>query len=353
MKIAILGAGNGGMAAAGDLALKGHEIRLYEVEEFAGAFEPIRKTKQIVVHENGESKTAEITKATHKPEQAIRGADLVLVIIPAFAQKAMAEKCCRFFSDDQHVFLVPGGFGSYVFRKELRTHGIHPTLGETATLPYGARRCGANEVVIHLRAVYNPFAALPAAKTLKAADLLKQLYPDVEPAANVLDAALNNTNPCVHPVPTILSASRIEHAGELFWIYREAMTPAVWRVMRKVDEERIAVRKNFGLKSPHCRLPEEVGRVFVDQFGYDGILAGRNMKGPEHLEHRYITEDVPTGLVFYSEMGRLAGIETPTTDAVIELASQLLGRDFRAEGRNLDFLDLTEYTPERLIDELS
>ncbi len=352
MKIAILGAGHGGTAAAGDLALKGHEIRLYEAEEFSESFAPIRKSKEVIINENGEKKTAQLADATHNPGEAISGAELVLVIVPAFAQKSIAQKCAPYFSNDQYVFLIPGGFGSYIFSKELARAGVKPVLGETATLPYGTRKTGGNEVSIFIRTIFNPFAAFPSTQNETASRLLKELYPEIETMENVLDVALNNTNPCVHPVPTVLSASRIEYAGDNFWLYREAMTPSIWRVMRKVDEERIQVRKGFGFGDPHCRMPEETGRVFADQFGYEGIKAGRQMKGPEKLDHRYITEDVPMGLVFYSDMGKLVNVGTPTVDAIIELSSQLLERDFRAEGRNLEFLGLEGYEANALLREL-
>lgn len=352
MEIAILGAGNGGVAAAADLALQGHSIRLFQVPEFAASFSPIRETRELILHEGGEARSARLAVTTHDVGEAVYGAEAVLVIVPAFAQEAMADQCGKHLGDDQLVFLLPGGFGSYIFRRELERQGARPVLGETATLPYGARMRGEREVDIHIRTIFNPFAACPASQNERAAVVLGRLYPDIKPVANVLDVALNNTNPCVHPVPVVLSASRIEYAGEDFWLYREAMTPAVWRVMRKVDAERIEVRKALGLGEPHCRLPQEVGRVFAEQFGYDGIQAGHKMKGPDRLDHRYLTEDVPMGLVFFSALGDLAGVETPATDAVIELAGQLLGRDFWAEGRSLAALGLESHSPSELRKEL-
>ena len=41
-----------------------------------------------------------------------------------------------------------------------------------------------------------------------------------------------------------------------------------------------------------------------------------------------------------SSLGRAAGVVTPVIDGLIALTSAMLGRDFRAEGRNLDQLGL-------------
>ena len=44
MELAILGAGNGGMAAAADMTLAGHEVNLFEFPQFKENIEPIKQT---------------------------------------------------------------------------------------------------------------------------------------------------------------------------------------------------------------------------------------------------------------------------------------------------------------------
>jgi opine dehydrogenase len=57
---------------------------------------------------------------------------------------------------------------------------------------------------------------------------------------------------------------------------------------------------------------------------------------------RYLTEDVPCGLVPISELGRAAGVPTPTIDGLIAVVSAMIGRDLRAEGRTLARLGLAD-----------
>jgi len=344
MKIAVVGAGHGGIAAAADMALAGHDVSLFQIPSFAESFQKIKETKEINLTGVTRQGTAKLNKATHDVQEALAGAEVVLVITPAFAQETMAKLCAPFIEDGQYIFLIPGGFGSYIFAKVFKDLGINKdvTIGETATLPYGCRINGPNEVAVHIRTIYNPFATYPAERTAEAVAILKQLYPETAAAKNILDVALNNTNPCVHPIPTLLSAGRIEHAGGEFWLYREGISPSVWRAMRALDAERLAIRRAFGLTEPHCALPEEVGRVFTEAFGYNGIEAGRKMKGPKSLADRYLTEDVPFGLVFYSSIARFVGIPTPIIDSVINLAGALLDDDLWSAGRSLNSLGLAE-----------
>jgi opine dehydrogenase len=62
---------------------------------------------------------------------------------------------------------------------------------------------------------------------------------------------------------------------------------------------------------------------------------------PKSLDHKFITEDVPTGLIPMSSLGAAAaGVKTPAIDALIEVVRNMTGKDFTAEARTLDRLGL-------------
>ena len=74
------------------------------------------------------------------------------------------------------------------------------------------------------------------------------------------------------------------------------------------------------------------------------------IKGPTSCTARYFTEDISTGLVLWSDLGKVAGVPTPNIDAVITLGGSLLQRDFRAEGLTLEKLGLSGKDLQGLID---
>ena len=61
---------------------------------------------------------------------------------------------------------------------------------------------------------------------------------------------------------------------------------------------------------------------------------------PKSFEHKYITEDVPVGLMPMSALGAACGVPTPMIDAVIALACGLTGKDFSPEARTLQRMGL-------------
>ena len=59
--------------------------------------------------------------------------------------------------------------------------------------------------------------------------------------------------------------------------------------------------------------------------GFQGIGA------QPQLDHRYLNEDVGYGLVFMSMLGQQVDVATPVIDAVISVASVVMGRDYKTE----------------------
>jgi hypothetical protein len=61
---------------------------------------------------------------------------------------------------------------------------------------------------------------------------------------------------------------------------------------------------------------------------------------PKSLDHKFITEDVPTGLIPMSALGAAAEVRTPAIDALVETVRNMTGKDFAAEARTLERLGL-------------
>jgi opine dehydrogenase len=77
--------------------------------------------------------------------------------------------------------------------------------------------------------------------------------------------------------------------------------------------------------------------------------ANATIKAPPSLDHRYVHEDVGSGLVPMSELGRLVGIPTPAMDSLITLASLAQARDYRADGLTLARLGVAGLTADGLL----
>ncbi len=359
--IAVLGGGNGGHAVAANLSLNGYKVNFFELPQFAESFERVLRTKEIRIEGISIDGTAKLNLATTDMQQAIKETEIIFVVTPAFGHKAMAEACAPFVQDGQIIVLMPGSGGSLEFVKIFKQRKVKReiTFAETCTLPYGARLKSSGHVSVFIHAVILPTGVFPSKRTNEVIPKLKQYYPIITPAKDVMEAAINNPNPVVHPVATLLSATRIEHAKGEFYLYAEGMTPSVARTYESLNQERLSICKALGYQLYHwdnlefrdynlgeteeeCRY--RILNTSMDAaFGKDGIYAGIKMKGPEHMKDRYVTEDVPYGMVLLSTLGNLLGVPTPTHDAVIQLSSVVNRTDYWRTGRGMKELDLSKW----------
>src|SRR5262249_9747271 len=153
MRIAVLGGGNGSFAAAGDLTMAGHEVRLWRRDRVAVAAHHAAAGKIVVKDFKGRHEVAPAL-GTADIAEAVRGAELVLCPTPATAQADIAALLAAHLSDGQVVFLPPGTFGSALFAKTAWERGQlgDVVFAETGTLPWLARKHGPFEVAITVRA---------------------------------------------------------------------------------------------------------------------------------------------------------------------------------------------------------
>lgn len=341
VRIAVLGGGNGSYAAAADLSEQGHEVRFWRRD--AAAFAPVLASQSITLKDIKGRRDVKLARATTDVGEAVRGAELLVVPTPAFAQSDIARAIAPHVSDGQVVFLPPGTFGSYVMAKALRDAGSRAAVGfaETGTLPYLTRKHGPAEIAITIRAKRLPTGAFPASCSAQALDVVRRAYPSVEPIENALSGALMNAGPIIHPPLILMNAGPLEHFPK--WdIHKEGTQPAIRRVTDALDEERIAVREALGYRPYHFPLRDH---YTTDRWMYGDAHDRLTESGDwrEKIElttHRYMREDVEYGLAFLVSVADWAGVPCPVARGLLALGSAVCGTDFRRGPRTLEALGL-------------
>lgn len=161
-KIAVLSAGNGGQALAADLALRGHDVALYDLPRFAPVIEAIRRRGNTIELQNKITGTATIRLVTTDIAEALDGAEVVYFTAPSYGQKAFFDLAVPALSDGQVIVLMPGNYGTLPLKAALREAGKDVLVAETDNLPYA---CAATEPgVVNVRGVKKAvtLAAFPA-----------------------------------------------------------------------------------------------------------------------------------------------------------------------------------------------
>lgn len=358
MRVTILGSGNGATAAAFEWASNGHEVAMWDFPEFPENLAAIAAAGHIEGRVKFEG-TAPIRYAGHDLDAALAGSKLVLLVGPAYSTVPFGEALRGRLTPQMGVVLLPGSCnGAMVLKQTLGLDLLDDTylIGETSTLPYGCRLVEPGVVRVTTRVITGLYAAaLPSTRTDELCGLLGVVWPQVEPARNVLQTTLQNGNPVIHPAIMLMNASRIENTGGDFLFYTDGVTPASAHLIEAVDQERLALAAALGISlesEPELGFRQGYMGDATYLTGYNQGIGFAKSQAPARLDFRYLTEDVPYGLVFMSELARSVGVPTPTIDAIIQVASVVLGRDFRAEGprtpASLGLADLTREDLQRL-----
>jgi opine dehydrogenase len=356
-KVAVLGAGNGGFMAAADMALAGYEVAL-----FSRNFQKIRGVQDsggievLDIDSKPTDQFGRISVATDDVAEALRGAQLILNPVPYFVCEEYARLAAPHLEEGQVVLYLGKGGASLTWAKVLReidkSEKIY--LADCNTLPYGASRKGDAQVRLENRVFNLIIATFPGRDIDHVAEIVGRVFPSdkgytIRRAQNAVDTILVDYNAITHTPPMICNAGRIESGDPDFHLFgKRENTPGVVRLIKRIDRERMAIGEALGLKQ--YPLEEEILMVRWNPHGEDHVLPLFQAihtpflevcEGPFQLDTRHLTEDIPYGLVTYSSLGKMLGVPTPVSDAVITIAEGLLDRDFWAIGRTVETMGIS------------
>ena len=349
-RIAVLGAGHGGCAAAADLTRRGFDVRLHARRE--QRLQPLREAGGIIasgVHEG----LIPIAFMTTDVAEAVDGADVIMLVVPSVAFGYYAGALAPILTPERSVFLNPGHTGGGLhFVHELRRAGYRDRVRtcESVTLTYICRMEGPTEVGIYSYTRNLGFSAFPGVNAQAMFDLMAPVYPELRLASSVLETGLSNMNAVFHPPGMLMNAGWIENTDGDFLFYRQGITESVGRVVSAVDSERMTIAS--ALDVPATSFLEAFCRAgLTTEAARDSGSVARacresepnaTIRSPRSLDHRYVHEDIGHGLVPMAAFARIAGVPCPTIDALNHLTSMAVGIDYSTAGLTLERMGLAD-----------
>jgi opine dehydrogenase len=346
--VAIIGAGIGGVYLAAELGVAGFKLRLHDIDDARLA--DIRAFGGIAV-EGERGGFAAIEHATSDLGTAVDGADVIVIVTGGNAQAGVARSLAPLLRGGQIVLLVQGNTGgSLIVRRALDNAGCHADVdvAEMDNYPYSCRRLAPARIRPIVAKRWLQIAAFPGNRIAAVHPRLSALFPQAAAAPNALYTGFTNANAMLHVANCVANAARIE-SGDGYKFYAEGVTPAVARLYQAVNGERVAVAAGLGASVPS--LEDWFDRVYGVReaslvetsrrltYNSDGPYQATGT--PNSLDHKFITEDVPTGLIPMSAIGAAVGVPTPAIDALVAIVRIMTGKDFAAEGRTLARLGLS------------
>ena len=352
MKIAIAGTGGIGYASAAWLAHAGHEVSVWSPGG-SGA----DALKDAPLQSEGVLQASVTVRVAGSAEALLDGARAVLIAVPVNGHKSVMDRLLPHLRSGQTVIVSSmASLSSLYLFEQAAARGVEITVASMGTTVLTARRSGPAQVRIMTRRSELGVSALPCSRLDEALALCRELFGELfVPQANCLASTLTNINPVAHGPLALFNWTRIERAEN--WPQYHYMTPQVAAVILKLDAERLALARAFGLQ---VRTIEE---HFAKSFGTTAatladIATELHAKrggppGPTDTGTRFLGEDVPYGLAFCEVLGAMAGVPMTATASVVAMAGLVGGRDLAAENELIDALRLKQETASGLLQRVS
>lgn len=310
---------------------------------------------------------------TADPAEAAAGVDMVLLVLPAFAHGPVLARLAPHLPEGIAVGAVPArsGFEFQACRTLAAAGQGRYTVFGLQTLPWACRvrEYGAEVEVLGVKKGVGA-AAVPRDETWDLCGILSRLTGvEVYPWDNMLELSLANVGQVIHPgimyglfkdydgtpfkeegIPLFYAGVSEETAAVLENLSREIQLAA-----RRLEEylgpevslARVPALKDWLLASYSDQIEDAstLARAFTTNRAYRGLKVPVQKVAPglykPDFQSRYLTEDVPAGLVVTCALARLARVATPTVERVIEVTSAWMGKEY-LKGGSLAGKDIAE-----------
>lgn len=352
MRIGIAGTGGVALASAAWLLRTDHEVALWSLSS-RGA----DGLREVPLQTSGVFEEQVRLPVADSAATLAAQAEVLLIAAPVNSHRTIADALVPHLRDGHTVIVSSMSSLSALYLFEAaRRLGKDITVASFGTTVFTARRDGPASVRVMTRRGTLGVSSLPCARLPQVLALCQALFGDGFTAQeNTLASALANVNPISHGPLALYNWTRIERAEA--WPQYHYMTPRVAAVIEQLDAERLALARAFGLNL-HS-LEQHFARSFgTTASGIAAIAEELHAKrggppGPTDMATRFVTEDVPYGLVFAAALARLAGVPSYATQTMIDSASLITGRDFAAENQLLEPLGLQHETVAGLLARVS
>lgn len=390
--IAVLGAGAVGKTVAADCKLAGREVRLYSRSK--KSIQYIEKTGILLdgIQRNlygfSRSGKAYLDVVSNNMEEVVKGAKIIVISIPALSHEYYLKQLVPLLEDGMVIHTFTDNYASILLRKFMRECNIEKDIiiGGWSSAPYGTRIekvCGfwTNHVGVKYRAISLRGASLPmcdiddfmeSTKYLPCMDSVTQ-GDGVVRGDTMLDIGFSNVNPVIHVPASLLGVSSMENwslvygnAPDSYSMYSHGLCPSICKVQYQFYKEECKIAEAIGIDYPKYDYDMFFSRrsiltqeyMGLDDNGKDNVVfpldkpCDEGNTGPNNINHRYITEDIPVGCKIYHELGKRYNVPTPIIDSMITLGGAMHEKSFFDSIYDLDYLGIGNLSHEELMNYL-
>jgi len=364
--ITICGSGNATHAMIPIIQSNFHgEINLFfRYQHKVDIFKRLIDEKRLITAIKGEEKLyGRPNKVSRFAEEVCQDADLILLPLPAFAHEPTISQIAPFLKEEAIIGTIPArsGFEYSTLRilKEAQREKVK--IFGLQTLPWACRtREYASKVEILGEKEAVGLAAFPQDTTFELSSFLTHLFNlTIIPLPNMLTLSLANIGQIVHPgimYGLFKGNETRKYKKEEIPLFYQGVTTEIAQILEEMSKEIIILTEELKKNYENIDLTNVLSlkewlitsyknsivdkstleTCFVTNSAYQGLRAPMKRIDNDYFladfQARYLTEDVPYGLVVTKAIAQLAKVDMPVIDEVILTVSKWIGKEYIKRG---------------------
>jgi len=303
---------------------------------------------------------------TSDPEQAARGCDFVILAAPAFQHWKYLSAVEPYIEDGCVIVGLPGQNGfEFEVMKILGDRINNCIVVNFESLPWVCRIiefgrtvkiCGTKNKLVG--ASHGDMARARVANPLASLQYLLGEPPSLTISGHLLGITLRSPSACSHP--PIMYGRWKDWDGEALDqppLFYQGIDEATAELLDKISAEVVEMSKRIMAEYPRVDLSQVIpmydwdmscyGEYIQDKTNlmtalrtnssYEGIthpmIRTEDGKYAPDFNHRFLTEDVPFGLVVIRSIAEIANVPTPCIDTVLTWCQEKMGKEYLVGSR--------------------
>ena len=311
-------------------------------------------------------------KVSRLAQDVCKEADLILMPLPAFAHEPTLLQIAPFLKEEVVIGAIPARSGfEYSALKILKDNKKEKVkIFGMQTLPWACRiKEYASKVDILGKKRSVGMAAFPHKITSKLAPFLSRILDlRIEPLPNMLTLTLANVGQIIHPgimYGLFKGKEELKYRKEEIPLFYQGVTKEISNTLKMMSDEILVLTKKIKNIDKSVSLNHVLGlkdwliysykesiadkstlqNCFVTNSAYKGLRAPMKKINDDSFlpdfQARYLTEDVPYGLVVTKAIAQLAKVDMPIIDKVILTVSKWIGKEY-IKGGYLEGTDIND-----------
>lgn len=330
----------------------------------AAHFKKLIEEKRFITATIGEKKLyGRPDKVSKFAKDVCKEADLILMPLPAFAHELTLLQIAPFLKKEAIIGAIPARSGfEYSTLKILKDNKKEKVkIFGMQTLPWACRiKEYASKVDILGKKRSVGMAAFPHKITSELASFLTRLLDlKIEPLPNMLTLSLANVGQIIHPgimYSLFKGKEELKYRKEKIPLFYQGVTKEISETLKVLSDEVLVLTKEIKNIDKSINLNHVLGlkdwliysykdsiadkstlqSCFVTNSAYKGLRAPMKRIDNDYFladfQARYLTEDVPYGLVVTKAIAQLAKVDMPVIDEVILTVSKWIGKEYIKRG---------------------